>query len=172
MAFCSGPETGEQPWRRLAVTACTGAAGNHYYTLDFLNMAATLPTPYHIAKKKIPTVDENGAPVQPTANNGVKLEMFIFDCFPFSKSFACVEVERAEEFGPVKNAPGAAVDSPDSARALLLALGRRYLEEAGVPVEGEGGVEVSPLLSYRGEGLVSLAGQGVTARAGFEVRLE
>jgi len=31
----------------------------------------------------------------------------------------------------VKNAPGAATDSPDTARALLLALGQKYVETAG-----------------------------------------
>ena len=39
---------------------------------------------------------------------GVKLELFIFDTFPLAGSAtALVEVARAEEFAPVKNAPGA-----------------------------------------------------------------
>mmetsp|Transcript_64344 Transcript_64344/g.147416 ORF Transcript_64344/g.147416 Transcript_64344/m.147416 type:complete len:469 (-) Transcript_64344:130-1536(-) len=149
------------------IDATTGAlrlnAGNicnHFYTTAFLEMAAALPTPFHIAKKKIPTVDDTGSPVVPEQTNGVKLEMFIFDCFPFSKKFSCVEVERQEEFGPVKNAPGAATDSPDTARALLLALGRRYLLDAGASLQGEGGVEVSPLVSYCGEGLETMAAKG------------
>lgn len=36
-----------------------------------------------------------------------------------------MEVLRDEEFAPVKNAPGAAKDSPDTAQAAVLALHRR-----------------------------------------------
>ena len=136
---------------------------NHFYTVDFLHKAAALPTPFHIAKKKIPAVDESGATVTPTVNNGIKLEMFIFDCFPHSAKFACAEVEREHEFGPVKNAPGGAVDSPDTARALLLQLGRARALAAGATIDGggDGGVEISPLVSYSGEGLSMLL-QGKT----------
>eukprot|EP00960_Hanusia_phi_P063625 765521-Hanusia_phi.AAC.19 len=70
----------------------TRRAGNHFYTVDFLDKASDLLTPYHIAKKKIPCIDESGQRVVPQANNGIKLEQFIFDCFPHSKSFACAEV--------------------------------------------------------------------------------
>ena len=108
---------------------------------------------------QIPAVDENGETVTPSANNGIKLEMFIFDCFPHSTKFACAEVLREAEFGPVKNAPGTPVDSPDTARALLLQLGRRRVQAAGASVSGDGGVEVSPLVSYCGEGLERLKGQ-------------
>ena len=41
---------------------------------------------YHVAKKKIPAVDENGVHMsKPTQINGIKLEKFVFDVFPFSK---------------------------------------------------------------------------------------
>lgn len=146
------PATGE-----LRLNA--GNICNHFYTVDFLQKAASLPTPFHVAKKKIPSVDENGATVTPTANNGIKLEMFIFDCFPHSAKFACAEVLREHEFGPVKNAPGSAVDSPDTARALLLELGRTRALAAGATISGVGGVEISPLLSFNGEGLEELKGK-------------
>ncbi len=35
---------------------------------------------------------------------------------------ALLEVQRAEEFAPVKNAPGSASDSPDTARQAILTL--------------------------------------------------
>ncbi|KAG2490778.1 hypothetical protein HYH03_010701 [Edaphochlamys debaryana] len=128
----------------------------HYFSLPWLKkIAAELlaggGSPYHVARKKIPSVS---GPVA-----GVKLELFIFDTFGMAAaSTALVEVERSSEFGPVKNAPGSASDSPDTARAALLALGARWVEAAGGKVEGGQGVEVSPLCSYGGEGLEQLVG--------------
>ena len=39
---------------------------------------------------------------------GIKLELFIFDTFPLARlgRVALMEVDRAAEFSPVKNAPG------------------------------------------------------------------
>ena len=130
---------------------------------------------YHIAKKKIPYWDgDKGQTVVPAAVNGIKLELFVFDVFPAAQRWVVLEVRREDEFAPVKNEPGAdSVDSPDTARALMGAQARRWLEAAGAVVidgegegEGEGElgcVEVSPLLSYEGEGLESFAGQTVRA---------
>eukprot|EP00798_Chlamydomonas_sp_ICE-L_P026929 gene26929-4552_t len=62
-------------------------------------------------------------------------------------------VDRAHQFAPVKNAPGA-TDSPETARAAILATGGEWVTAAGGEVEGEGGIEVSPLLSYDGEDMI------------------
>lgn len=62
-----------------------------------------------------------------------------------------MEVSRAEEFAPVKNASG--VDSPASARAAVDALHRLWVSCAGGRVEGDGVVEVLARTSYEGEGL-------------------
>jgi UDP-N-acetylglucosamine/UDP-N-acetylgalactosamine diphosphorylase len=103
-----------------------------------------------------------GKEAQPK-NNGIKLESFIFDVFPAAKSMAVLEIDRAAEFSPVKNAPGSAEDSPDTARAIVGALHRKWLLAAGAAVEGEGIVEVSAAVSYAGEGLAALEGRQLRA---------
>lgn len=95
--------------------------------------------------------------------NGIKLESFIFDVFPAASTMAVVEIDRAAEFSPVKNAPGSADDSPDTAWAQLSALHTAWVVAAGGKVEGEGLVEVSPDVSYAGEGLEGLKGKTLTA---------
>ncbi|KAJ3228392.1 UDP-N-acetylglucosamine pyrophosphorylase [Clydaea vesicula] len=143
---------------------------NHFYTLDFLKKIETFEDKleYHIAKKKIKYVDLNtGEHVSPTSNNGIKLELFIFDVFPFTERMAVLETHRKEEFSPLKNAPGSKDgDSPDTSRADILAQHVRFAEKAGATVlESEGQpykiLEISPLISYEGEGLESLKGKKI-----------
>ena len=106
----------------------------------------------------------------PAAPNAVKLESFIFDVFAQARSVAVVVVDRASEFAPVKNAPGSSSDSPDTARALYSQLSRRRLLAAGATVSGDEGalVEVSPLVSYAGEGLESYADKALQAPVHLE----
>ena len=156
-------------------------AGNvciHYYSTHFLETRCSpsaLPKVYHVARKAIPyahpetgetmTKAEISAVASATGGvTGVKLESFIFDVFPMATSMAVLEVPRESEFAPVKNAPGAADDSPDTARALLRAAHARWLAAAGALLPPDGGaVEVSPLVSYAGEGLGALAGVTLTS---------
>lgn len=129
---------------------------NHYYSFAFLE---SIPMwahklPHHIARKKIPYIDlESDKIVKPEKPNGVKLEQFVFDCFPFLEmsKFACLEVKREDEFSPLKNASGTGEDDPETSRDDIMNQGRRWLETAGVTVTSEtttSGVEVSPLISY------------------------
>ena len=157
---------------------CTASSAEMWPQIDETD-PATWPLPslrYHAAFKYIPRVDPStGLTLRRVdlealgreEGQGVKLESLAFDTFPFIplSSLLVLEVDRAEEFAPIKNASGAAADTPETARTILSALHRRWLEEAGAVVIGapEARVEVHPLASYAGEGLTSLAGRELRA---------
>lgn len=151
-----------------------GAANicNHFLSVDFLInvVLPSLSSSYHLANKKIPYFDPvTKQQIQPTVNNGVKLEMFIFDVFPLATNWIVMEIDREDEFAPVKNAPGDPTDSPDTARAMMSALAVKWLRAAGASVlpdvssgsESFDNCEISPLVSYGGEGLEAFAGQTI-----------
>jgi len=150
---------------------------NHYYSFRFLQTipqwAKTLP--HHVARKKIPHADlESGETVKPAKPNGIKLEQFVFDVFPMLdlSKFACMEVRREDEFSPLKNARGTGEDDPDTSKYDIMAQGKRWLQAAGATVVSEdakAGIEVSPLMSYGGEGLETVAGKTIAAPAVFEM---
>ncbi|KAF5201649.1 Udp-n-acetylglucosamine diphosphorylase [Thalictrum thalictroides] len=140
----------------------------HMFTLDFLNQVANgleKDSIYHLAEKKIPSIHGY--------TNGLKLEQFIFDAFTYAPTTALFEVQREEEFAPVKNANGSNFDTPDSARLLLLRLHTRWVVAAGgflthsVPLYATG-VEISPLCSYAGENLEAIC-RGRTFHAPCEI---
>ncbi|RWS29385.1 UDP-N-acetylhexosamine pyrophosphorylase-like isoform X2 [Leptotrombidium deliense] len=160
---------------KLAFNA--GSICNHFFTVDYLQQIWDKPLKYHVAKKKIPFIDESGKLVKPDSPNGVKLEKFVFDVFQFTNKFVVWQVLREEEFSPLKNAEGAAKDTPTTARNDLISLHRRYIANAGgilgdsdlkrkCDITVNGNIlytndvkpssfvcEISPLLSYDGEGL-------------------
>ncbi|KEF57097.1 UDP-N-acetylglucosamine pyrophosphorylase [Exophiala aquamarina CBS 119918] len=149
---------------------------NHYYSFRFFESIEDWAhmLPHHVARKKIPFMDpEKGETIKPEKPNGIKLEQFVFDVFPLIglDKFACLEVERKEEFSPLKNARGTGEDDPDTSKKDILEQGSRWLHAAGAIVvseEGETGVEVSPLISYGGEGLGYLHGREIRAPAVIE----
>lgn len=96
--------------------------------------------PYHASAKKIPCVDDQGHPVRPSESNGHKLERFLFDALPAAARVAVLEVERSEEYAPVKNAEGS--DSPATSRRALDALARRWLGSAGIVAPEDAWVEL------------------------------
>lgn len=151
---------------------------NHYYSFRFLQSIPdwAYNLPHHVAKKKIPSIpldSKTGEQVKPDKPNGIKLEQFVFDCFPFvpMDKFACMEVKREDEFSALKNAPGTGEDDPQTSRKDIMQQGRRFLEAAGATVVSESedsGVEVSPLISYAGEGIEFLKGREIRAPAVIE----
>ena len=96
--------------------------------------------PYHASAKKIPFVDDAGNVVKPAEPNGHKLERFLFDALPAAQQVALVEVARADEYAPVKNAEGG--DSPQTARSALDALVRRWLAVGAIEAPMDQWVEV------------------------------
>lgn len=141
---------------------------NHYYSVALLEkmlekwISSQEFLPFHIAKKKIASLDlETGAPVKPTEPNGIKLEQFIFDVFPSVEldKFGCMEVDRSEEFSPLKNAVSAANDNANTCKKAYLELGTQWVRNNGGIVPEGALVEVSGLTSYSGEDLDFVKGR-------------
>jgi UDP-N-acetylglucosamine/UDP-N-acetylgalactosamine diphosphorylase len=113
-----------------------GSIAVHIISVEFVQRLATDPAfdlPYHRAEKKIPCIDPaTGAAITPTANNGVKLERFVFDALPMCKRSIVLETDRVEEFAPIKNASG--VDSAESSAKLQTERAARWLESVGIAV--------------------------------------
>ncbi|XP_077140733.1 UDP-N-acetylhexosamine pyrophosphorylase-like protein 1 [Ranitomeya variabilis] len=168
------PVTAEMRNPDGSLTYSAGNICNHFFTLDFLkNIAGALGERlgYHVAIKKVPYVDEEGNLVKPTRPNGIKMEKFVFDVFQFAKNFVAFEVIREEEFSPLKNADTANKDTPTTARRSLLWQHYRWALEARATFTDANGCaiaenarvsevedppavcEISPLISYFGEGL-------------------
>jgi UDP-N-acetylglucosamine/UDP-N-acetylgalactosamine diphosphorylase len=128
------------------------SAGNiavHALSVDFIAEITNggLELPWHLAHKRIPSLDAAGDACE---RDGVKFETFVFDALGFAETSVTLEVERREEFAPVKNREGA--DSPDTARAMMCALHAGWAQAAGLelPKAGEDGVtplEVDSLLA-------------------------
>lgn len=132
---------------------------NHYFSLDFLIAIGNKhegELDLHVAKKKIPFINENGVKINPATPNGIKVEKFVFDVFKFAKNFAAWETIRECEFSALKNSDIAGFDCPSTVRKDLLSLQKKWLLDAGA-LSVNGDVEISPLLSYAGENLEKMA---------------
>ncbi|XP_051158020.1 UDP-N-acetylhexosamine pyrophosphorylase [Leptopilina boulardi] len=132
---------------------------NHYFTLDFLCAVGNEhegELDLHVAKKKIPYINENGIKIIPNSPNGIKVEKFVFDVFKFAKNFAVWETIRECEFSALKNPDVAGFDCPSTVRKDLMSLQKKWLINAGA-ISVNGDVEISPLLSYAGENLEKMA---------------
>ena len=124
-------------------------AGNiaiHVLDLNFLELSATQNNglPFHRAFKSVPFVDAQGSLVKPAAPNAIKFERFVFDLLPLAERTIVVEGDAKEVFAPVKNADGAATDTPTHCRLALIAQHKRWLEKAGVSVSDLAKVEINP----------------------------
>jgi len=96
--------------------------------------AAAFGLPWHRAVKKVAHVDLNsGAIIDPDKPNAIKLESFIFDALPLAQKPLVMEVERADEFSPVKNAEG--VDSVATAQRDMSRRAAQWLKHGGAKVD-------------------------------------
>ncbi|KAM7354221.1 UDP-N-acetylglucosamine pyrophosphorylase mmy isoform 1-T3 [Cochliomyia hominivorax] len=140
------------------LTFNAGNICNHFFSTDFLQRIASTyeqELKLHVAKKKIPFVDNSGKRITPDKPNGIKIEKFVFDVFEFTQKFVAMEVPRDEEFSALKNADSAGKDCPSTAKADLYRLHKKFIEAAGGIVHGEE-CEISPFVSYAGENLTAL----------------
>ncbi len=151
----------EQSARRAADGSLVFWAGNlciYWYSVEFAEFAGSKANlAWNLAKKKIPCVDAEGRRVEPEKPNGIKFETFVFDAMPAAERTFVMELDRAEEFAPVKNATGE--DSVETCRAALVEKASRMLDAAGVKVpRGADGrakhaVEISPLFALDADDL-------------------
>lgn len=125
---------------------------NHYYHIslfeNYLNSWIER-LPYHIAFKKIACFDfDTQQEIVPEQPNGIKLEQFIFDVFPFVniEEFGCLEVSREEEFSPLKNGLDADNSNPVTCKQDFLNRSKKWINEQGISVEG--GIEEISVYEY------------------------
>jgi UDP-N-acetylglucosamine/UDP-N-acetylgalactosamine diphosphorylase len=152
-----GRQTDEQGQLRI----WAGSPAIHLFHLDFLAQVTQTPgrIPFHVARKKVPYLDEKGQQIEPQRENALKFEMFIFDVLPMAQRWTVVETTRSGEFVPLKNATGP--DSPEVVRQAMSNLAADWLERAGVrvPRDATGNVavplEISPLYALDPEELAA-----------------
>jgi len=109
--------------------------------------------PVHASPKPIPYIGARGELVQPGRDpqtgkekvTGYKFEYFTFDSIMYASKVLLMETSREAEFAPVKNRNEDGQDTPNTARAAMMALHRQWLREAGFAVSDDAVVEISPL---------------------------
>jgi UDP-N-acetylglucosamine/UDP-N-acetylgalactosamine diphosphorylase len=132
-----------------------GSIAVHVFDVAFLERSVGLKEslPFHVARKKVPFIDERGQLVESDEPNALKFERFIFDLLPHAKNPVVVECAEEDVFAPLKNAPGAERDTAEYVQRFMVAQHRRWLEAAGVEVSPNVAVEISPLWALDAEGV-------------------
>jgi UDP-N-acetylglucosamine/UDP-N-acetylgalactosamine diphosphorylase len=142
---------------RLRIRA--GNAAIHVFDRQFLQRITKgkLAIPFHLARKKVPYLNEKGETVEPAKENSLKFEMFIFDVLRLAERWTVVEIEPDQEFHPLKNAEGA--DCPATVKQAISNLAGNWLEQAGASVHRQPNgdvavpLEISPLFALDAEEL-------------------
>jgi UDP-N-acetylglucosamine/UDP-N-acetylgalactosamine diphosphorylase len=124
---------------------------------NVVHRTSHIALPFHLARKKVPYLNERGEIVEPSKENALKFEMFIFDVLPLADRWTVVEIDPKVEFQPLKNATGA--DSPATVKQAMSNQAGDWLEQAGIkaPRQASGDVavalEISPLFALEAEEL-------------------
>jgi UDP-N-acetylglucosamine/UDP-N-acetylgalactosamine diphosphorylase len=131
-----------------------GSPAMHAWSVGFLSRLAGrgYRLPLHRSAKPLRAwIDGEARDVE-----GWKFERFVFDLIPEAERSVGLEIERAAEFAPVKNADGE--DSPSTAVELAHRNYVDWLDAAGVSVDLPPGelIEISPLLGATREQFVAL----------------
>ncbi len=152
-----------------------GSIAVHAFSLAFLKRMAgnAEGLPFHAAHKRVawvdplctefpppviePGEDEQGKP----ARNAVKFERLIFDLLPAAQRPVFVEIDPAEGFAPLKDAPGEGADDPPAVQAQMIAQHRRWLSWAGAHVAEGAAVEICPLWALDAEEVAERITPGV-----------
>ena len=144
-----------------------GSIAIHAIQVEFvasLNRSGEVGLPFHRAEKSVPFFDANsGQIVHAQSPNAVKLEMFVFDALPLCRESMVLEVDRDEEFAPIKNVDAQdaskSVDSPTTSRRMQTERAGRWLEANGVEVPRDAlgrldaVIEISPLTAVEPDDL-------------------
>jgi len=145
-----------------------GSPAIHIFDLGFLAQVVAQPDrlPFHLARKKVPCLDEQGRDFQPASENALKFERFVFDVLPLAERWLLVETTREEEFAPLKNDSGS--DSPETVQQALIDQAASWLEAAGakVPRNEQGkpahALEISPLFALDPAELAERVSEGLS----------
>jgi UDP-N-acetylglucosamine/UDP-N-acetylgalactosamine diphosphorylase len=106
-----------------------------------------LRLPWHVARKDVTGLDASG---RRGTRKAFKFETFVFDALSFAERSVTLEVDRAQEFSPIKNAEGD--DSPRTARSAQCRLFAGWARRAGnalppADARGDHPVEVDPVVA-------------------------
>jgi UDP-N-acetylglucosamine/UDP-N-acetylgalactosamine diphosphorylase len=127
-----------------------GSIAIHVLSVRFLAREG-LDLPLHLARKRVRTLIPGPGGADTQDREAVKFEMFIFDAIPLADRAVFFEVDRAEEFAPLKNREGP--DSIETCRRGQVEKAARWLETCAVAVpRGTDGrprhlIEISPLFA-------------------------
>lgn len=134
-----------------------GSIGIHLINRDFINQVVNSRSnlPFHVARKKIPYLDEDGHLIHPEKPNGYKFEMFVFDALQDTTQSVIMEIIREEEFSPLKNKSGN--HSLELVQRDISNYFGSWLESAGMSIPRDnrgnvaGDIEISPLYARNRE---------------------
>ncbi len=127
-----------------------GSIAIHLLNVDFL-VREELSLPLHIARKRVNALIPTASGTEIEDREAVKFEMFVFDLIPFAERSLFYEVDRREEFAPLKNREG--VDSIETCIRGQTEKFAAWLEACGVEVprdsdgKSRNAVEISPLFA-------------------------